>query len=245
MNYWKDLLQNGITAGTVNYHKGFFGWKNDSQKFVYYSNASISNNLVSGTLGDVEVAKLYTSHISGFIADGAVSCGSNALICSNVDISGGHVDGTPIGTTAPNIGKFSQLSNVSMCSLLNTTLSGYLVQNIERYNLSNTQVFHSPSTNYPITMFSVIGTNFTTPCGTMPSSGLVADGTLKTIVCSAMGNNCKYTLFFGEGKLVSCNPLGGSASSIVFKRQSQSCQLVFNADAMAWIIIGGNGVYVQ
>ena len=54
------------------------------------------------------------------------------------------------------------------------------------------------------------------------------------------------TIHFGEGKLITPNPLNTSAqpSKLVFKRQSQSAQIVFDAVQSAWILIG-SGAYVQ
>jgi hypothetical protein len=100
-------------------------------------------------------------------------------------------------------------------------------------------------------LFSVTGTNYITSSGTMPSnSANISDGTFKILTCSSMGIGCRHTIHFGINKLITPNPLNSNAKAtkLIFKRQGQSAQLVFDAQGDsnqgAWILLS-NGVYVE
>lgn len=242
-----------ITAGSSGYISGFYGWKDSLQRFVFYSNATIDNNIVTGgILGDLSVNKLFTSRMSGFILDGNVTAGSNAIIGSNFQISGGTINGTPIGVNTAQSGRFTNLSNTVSANFSNVTLSSSLAYTFERYTLSSASLqTRNPSTSFIVSLFSVSGVNYTSSSGTMPSnSANIADGTLKILVCSSMGIGCTHTVFFGANKLIAPNPINSSsqATRITFKRQGQSAQLIFDAQSNnstgSWILLS-NGVYVS
>ena len=251
---WSGTVGNTlITAGSAGYISGFYGWKDSLQQFVFYSNATISNNVITnGILGDVNINKLFTSRISGFVLDGNVSAGSNIVAGSNFQISGGAINGTPIGANTAQSGRFTNLSNTVAANFSNVTLSSSLIYNFERYTLSSAGLqTRNPSTSFIVSLFSVSGVNYTSSSGTMPSnSASIADGTLKILVCSSMGIGCSHTIFFGTNRLVTPNPINSSAqaSRITFKRQGQSAQLLFDAQANnsqgSWILLS-NGVYVS
>jgi hypothetical protein len=136
--------------------------------------------------------------------------------------------------------------------LSNVTLSSSLAYTFERYTLSSSGLqTRNPSVNFVVSLFSVAGPSYTTSSGTMPSTSLsVSDGTLKILVCSSMGVGSQHTIHFGTNKLITPNPptQTAQASKIVFKRQGQSCTMVFDATANAgtgaWILISGTGVYI-
>jgi hypothetical protein len=252
VNYWKDLIGNGLTSGNTNYNTGFFGWKNSLNRWAFYNQATIANNIVSGTLGDIEVNKVFATRMSGFTLDGNVSAGANAITGTNFQINGGTINNTPIGASTAQSGRFSQLSNTVSASLSNVTLASSLAYTFERYTLSSAGLqTRNPSINFVCSLFSVSGPAYTTSSGTMPSSSAtVPDGTLKILVCSSMGTGSQHTVHFGTNKLITPNPptQTAQASRIVFKRQGQSCTLVFDATANAgtgaWIVISGTGVYI-
>jgi hypothetical protein len=109
----------------------------------------------------------------------------------------------------------------------------------------------SPISNRIISYVTVSGVGFVGN-GNMPLTGL-ANGQIKRIVCASMSISSRYQLNFASGRLITPNPLGGSGSPptrITFKRQGQSCELMWNSTLInsstgAWILTGGNGGYVS
>lgn len=249
VNYWSTTGNPGVTVGTANFKTGFFGFKQDSERWSFYQNSTISNNVVTGSFGDVEINKLFTNNISGFGLDGTLSAGNNLIVGTNFDINGGEIDNTPIGQNIVNSGRFSNLSNTISANLSNLTLQSTLKYSFERINLSSSTPYISPNTDNVITLFSVTGVNFNNASGTLASTS-IADGTIKKIVCSSMGIGCSYTVFLGIGKLIApnpptlLNPTPSQPSQIIFKRMGQSCELVYDILNSAWILTGGNGCYI-
>lgn len=245
VNYWSTVGNIGITSGSVGYKTGFFGFKSDTERWSFYTRSTISNDIVTGDFGDVEVNKVFANRLSGFVLEGAVSCGSNQVLGSNFQISGGNINNTPIGVATAQTGRFTNLSSTVQSQLMDTTLLGKLIYSVERYSVNSTLPFKTQiSALTVVSMFSVIGTSFTGSSATMPSTNIV-DGTLKVLVCSAMGQNCTHAIHFGVGKLISPNPLAATPSSrLVFKRAGQSVQLMFDAVNSAWIILN-SGCYVE
>lgn len=247
VNYWSTSGNPLITKGSIGYNTGFFGFKRNTERWSFYSKATISNNIVSGTFGDIEVNKLFTNNISGFILDGGLSGGSNLISGTNFNINGGSINNTPIGATTANTGRFTNLSNTVSALLNNVTLSTNLVYNLgDVYTLSSSGIqFKSPSTSFVVSLFNISGINYTTSSGTMPSSG-ISPGTFKILICNGMGIGCSHTIFFGLNKLYVPNPLDQSntnpVSKIIFSSRGQSVQLLF--DGSAWIMLS-TGVYVE
>lgn len=130
-----------------------------------------------------------------------------------------------------------------------------LEYNIDRFTMGGAITVGNPKHDIVISMFSVDGLNQNVS-GTMPSSNIpngivVSDGTFKVIVCSRMATGCTYTLHFD--KLITPNPpllISGSpiipqyATKLIFKRQSQSVQLIYDGLANAWVLLTA-GVYVE
>jgi hypothetical protein len=248
VNYWSTVGNVSLTSGSLGYKTGFFGYKNDTQRWTYYNNASISNDVVTGTLSDIEVNKVFTNRMSGFALDGNVSAGSNVVAGSNFQIGGGSINGTTIGVNTAQTGRFTNLSNTVSANLSSVTLASSLAYTFERYTLSSGGLqTRSPTTTYAISLFSVSGPSYTLSSGTMPSnSASIPDGTLKILVCSSMGVGSSHTIFFGAGKLIAPNPLNVASqpTRLTFKRQGQSAHMVFDGVAGAWILLS-NGVYVS
>jgi len=248
VNYWTTVGNVSLTSGSLGYKTGFFGYKNDTQRWTYYNNATIANDIVTGTLSDIEVNKVFTNRMSGFILDGNVSAGSNVVAGSNFQIGGGSINGTTIGINTAQTGRFTNLSNTVSANLSNVTLATSLAYTFERYTLSSGGLqTRSPTTTYAISLFSVSGPNYTSSSGTMPSSSAsIPDGTIKILVCSSMGVGSSHTIFFGAGKLIAPNPLNVASqpTRLTFKRQGQSAHMVFDGVAGAWVLLS-NGVYVS
>jgi hypothetical protein len=243
VNYYRDLLGNGITAGSVNYHTGFFGWKNTTDRWTFYDNATIANNLVSGNLGDIQANKGYFNRLSGFTLDGPVTASTYVVAGSNFQISGGQIDGAPIGQITPSTGRFTILTSSVSSNLANVTLNGSLSYSLERYTLNSSLVTRNPNVAVVLSFVSVTGVSFT-GSGTMASSG-IADGQLKIIVMSRVDDNCSYELNFPSGKLVTpganTTPL---PTKLTFKRKGMSAQMVWDNTAGFWVLTG-SGAYAS
>lgn len=239
VNYWSTTANSMSTSGSINYKTGFFGYKLSSQNWVFYNNATISNNVVTnGDLGDITINKLNTNRISGFILDGNITAGSNAVVGSNFIISGGSIDSTPIGNTIAQSARFSTLSNTVSANLENVTLLSNLMYSFERYTTSSILQNRNPSTNVVVSFVSVSGVSFNS-YGTLGNTG-ISDGQVKTIACSAMGDNCTYTIHVGAGNLIAPNISNNNLqpSKLQFNRSGQSVQMIFDATLSAWLILG-------
>lgn len=246
VNYWSTTGNTSVTAGSAGYKTGFFGFKRNTERWSFYTNVTNDNSVVTGNLSDIEVNKVFASRMSGFVLDGGVTAGSNTIAGSSFQIGGGSINSTPIGTNVASTGRFTNLSNTVQASFNNVTLQSTLAYSVERYTFSATSPStRSPSDSIVVSMFSVLGTNYVTTSGTMPSTG-IADGTFKMLVCSNMGTGCQHTVFFGAGKLITPNPINvaDQPTRLVFKRRSQSAQLLWDSQQAAWILLA-SGAYVQ
>lgn len=245
VNYWSTVGNTSITAGTAAFKTGFFGFKRNTERWSFYNNSTIANDIVTGTLADVEINKLFTNRISGYVLDGAITAGSNAIIGTNFQINGGSINGTLVGNVSPNSGNFTNLSNTVQAQLSRVTLQSTLAYSLERYTLSSALPTRSPDITKIVTLFSVQGASFTSSSGTMPSTS-ISDGTFKVLVCSSMDTGCSHTVFFGAGKLITPNPINASSqpTKLIFKRRGQSVQLLYDATSEAWILLN-SGCYVE
>lgn len=246
VDYWSTVGNTSVTAGSINYKRAFFGWLNNTQQWTYYSNATIDNFVVTeGVLGDIRVNEIFPNRVNGFILTGAVTAGSNAVVGSNFQISGGQINSTPIGQNTAQVGRFTSLASTTSTSLQNVSLQSNLSYSVETYIVSAVLPVRSPDVNRVISYVTVSGISFI-GTGTMPGTGVLTDGQVKKIVCVSMSQNAEYRLSFASGKLVAPNPLGGvTPTMLTFKRQGQSCELTWNAGLAAWIITGGSGAYVS
>lgn len=251
VNYWTTTGNSSITSGSLGYKTGFYGFKSSSQRWVYYKDAIITDNIVSGTLSDIEVNKVFANNLSGFVLDGGISAGSNAIMGNNFQISGGDINSTPIGVTSAQTGRFTNLTNTVAANLRNVTMTTSLVYSIDRYSMSSGFPTRNPLLSTIVSMFSVTSPSFTGAMGTIGSSNVdIEDGTMKIIVCDSMADGSIYTLYFGPNKLIAPNPINISTqpTRIIFKRQGQCAKLLFNAtgdnNLGSWILLSG-GVYVE
>lgn len=243
---WSSTVGNTqITAGSAGYNKGFYGWKDSLQKFVFYSNATISNNIVTGSiLGDVQVNKLEANKISGFQLEGSLQGQSYIISGTNFQIQGGNIDSTPIGQNSSSAGRFSNLASTISSTLENVTLTSQLNYSLERFTVDSTlQQSKNPSVTIVLSFISVLGAGFT-GTGNMPLG--VYDGQLKILVASSISTNCKYELSFTPGTLMSPNPINPSSipTKITLKRRGQSVQLIWDATGLFWLPLT-SGVYIS
>lgn len=250
VDYWSTIGNTSVTAGSVNFKKAFFGWLNDTQQWTYYSNATINNSVVTqGILGDIRANELFANRVNGFILTGPVTAGNNAIAGSNFQISGGAINSTPIGQTTAQAGRFTTLASTVSSSLENVSFQSNLNYSTETYTVNSVIPNRNPVANRIISYVIVSGIGFT-GTGNMPLTGLT-NGQLKRIVCTSTSFNGKYELIFESGRLITPNPLGGSPpTKITFKRQGQSCELMWNSTQVnattgAWILTGGNGAYIS
>lgn len=251
VNYWKNNEVSPpnslITAGSLFYKTGFFGFKLDTERWTFYDNATIIDDVASGTLGNIEINTLYTNKISGFELTGPITAGNNRITGTNFNINGGSINGTNIGQTLPAPGNFSTVETFASSTLAQLTLKNRFIMSRERLVFNSDNPNRNIDTGTVITFFSVIGSNFTDSSSTMSNLG-VNDGTFKMIVCSRMDQGCNYTIHFPSGTLIAPNPLNTDplqkATKIVFKRQSQSVQLIYDSVSSAWILLN-SGAYVS
>ena len=243
---WTSTIGNTqISSGSIGYNPGFYGWKDSLQKFVFYSNATISNNIVTqGVLGDIQINELYANKISGFQLDGSLQGGSFIIAGTNFQIQGGSIDSTPIGQTSAEAGRFTNLASTISSTLENVTLSSQLNYSLERFTVDSTLLpVKNPSRAVVISFISVLGAGFT-GTGTMLNG--IYDGQLKILVASSVNTNCKYELSFAPGSLMSPNPINPSSipTKITLKRRGQSVQLIWDATGMFWLPLT-SGVYIS
>jgi hypothetical protein len=97
-------------VGTANQKSMYLVSKASNQRLTYYSNGTLTGDIVSGTIGDIEASKLWISNISAFTLDGSMSAGSSLISGSNFTITGGTINGTVIGGTTPAAGTFSTIT---------------------------------------------------------------------------------------------------------------------------------------
>lgn len=215
------------------------------QKFIFYTNATISNNIVTGgVLGDVQVNKLEANKISGFQLEGSLQGQSYIISGTNFQIQGGNIDSTPIGQNSSSAGRFSNLASTISSTLENVTLTSQLNYSLERFTVDSTlQPSKNPAVTVILSFISVLGAGFT-GTGNMPVG--IYDGQLKILVASSISTNCKYELSFTPGTLMSPNPINPSSipTKITLKRRGQSVQLIWDATGMFWLPLT-SGVYIS
>jgi len=238
VNYWTTSANNLTSSGSANYKTGFFGYKLSTNNWTFYNEATISNNVVTGgKLGSITIDTLNTNNISGFVLNGDITAGSNAIIGSNFIVSGGTIDNTPIGSNVAQSGRFNILSNTVSASFENVSLQSNLMYSFERYSLNSLNKYQNPDTTKIVSFVSVLGVSFNAS-GTLGTLG-ISDGQIKTIVCSAMGDNSTYTIHIGQGNIIAPN-IGNNIqpSKLQFIRAGQTVQLIFDNQLSAWIILG-------
>lgn len=244
LDYW----QSTGTSPSLSYQTGFLGLQAGNNTLVYYSQASVGNNIVnSGTLGNMTINQLNTNNINGISGaplnlNSVFNTSTFLVQGSNFQIQGGSIDNTPIGQTTPANGRFSNLTSGSSSNLATATLTSTLNYSVDRITLSSLQPTANPSLSKIITYVNVQGNNFSSS-GTIGNLSLVNDGQLKKILCQSCSSGGSYSLVIPN--LISCNPLGRApAKGIRFTRAGMSCELIWNSQGVnsstgCFEIIGG------
>lgn len=257
----------------------FFGYKQNSDRFVFIRNGNNNDEIFSGSFGSAQFSELYltgnnkiateygdlylqpttgnniiipsNTHIAFGSTDNSIQSYNNNLYLkassgiilespvysNNFDFNNGTLNNSTIGDLIPGPATFTDLS-----------LQKGLFYSFERLNISQGNLSQNPNPNIIITMISVNENGE----GYLSDSNLnIKDGTLKIILCNYVKENCKYTLFFNSDKLITPNPLNinNSPTRIIFKRRSQSVQLVFDSQYYsptngAWILLN-SGAYIE
>lgn len=130
-----------------------------------------------------------------------------------------------------------------------------LQYNVDKYIMGGVVNTGNPRPDIVVSMFSVTGLSHavsgTMPSLNVPDGTVIPDGSLKILVCQKMDTGCSYTLHFN--KLITPNPptLANTtqtpppyATKLIFRRQSQSAQLIYDAEDNAWILLTA-GVYAE
>jgi hypothetical protein len=211
-------------------------------------------------LGNIEICNNTIRSLEQGSGDIIVS--SDKLTLDNTPITFGTAgtivlsqkgDDFEIRNTVGNIDLVPAAPDGSLNLYGNTNIGGSVKYEIDRYTTNSSVLIGNPRHDVVISMFSVEGSHIEGIGGTMPSLNVppgttIPDGTFKMIVCNNMGPGCNYTLYFN--KLIAPNPrFGGAevkeyATKLVFRRQSQSAQLVYDAIGDAWILMT-SGAYVE
>jgi hypothetical protein len=219
-NYWNTAGNSNVTDGSVNYRTAFLGYLHSNQTLTYYSQAIIQNQnqILSGTLGNVQVGGLITNLIN-----------LNGPLVGN---SSASINNVPIGQSVPQPASFTTLTNSSSASLSSVSLS----YSVDRFTCSPLLANISPNLTSAVSFVSVFTNNFYTASGTLGNSG-VQDGQIKKIIMSNIGSGSIYTLFIGNlvAPSQNCTP-----QRLTFKRSGQNAELVYDAVAGNWILAGGN-----
>ncbi len=201
-------LQGTINTGFQYATSGFFG---------IGSTGSFTVRDSAGSLGAVSVNTVSTNSISAFTLLGQLSAGSNAITGTNFQVNGGSINSTPIGSTTPSTGVFT---NISSAVSSNTP---------ERLTCNSSVPVVNPSTAFSVTFITVVGVTFT-GTGTLASGTI--DGQVKLVSCT-LGTNCVFRL----------TVLLDSVSRILtFKSSGQSIQFIWNAVLGTWSGVNA-GVY--
>jgi len=110
---------------------GFFGYDDSTNRFTFIPDASNSSEVFSGTKGDVDINKLFTSNISAFTLDGKLTAGSNEIEGSAFDIDGGDIASGVTINKSPVITLGGDLTgNVTLTELGNGTLTAAIASDV-------------------------------------------------------------------------------------------------------------------
>ncbi len=110
---------------------GFFGYDDSTGRFTFIPDATNSSEVFSGTKGDLDVNKVYTSNIGAFTLDGKLTAGSTEIEGTNFDIQGGIIlSGVTINKN-PVITLGGDLTgNVTLTQLGNGTLTAAIASDV-------------------------------------------------------------------------------------------------------------------
>lgn len=242
LNYWSTVGNTSITSGSLNFRNAFFGRINDTERLVYYNNATISNNVVTtGILGDMSINELFPNKINSFVLNGTVSGGNNAIIGSNFIISGGNINSTPIGQNIPSSGVFTDLKGNDVTSG-NIYIDSIVTFNPEIILVTSGNSIINPTVSKSTTYIRGTITN-TSSSGFLTTIGVQSGQVKKFLFLGNTSGSFNYSIRFTTGTLSTPNPLNESnPTEILFKRPGQSCELMFHSGS--WFLSGGSGAFI-
>jgi hypothetical protein len=163
----------------------FVGWANDSGFLEYYSDATETNGVVSGTYGTIKVANVFAN--SGVFYNGTSNVTVNAS--GNVDISvGGTVDVAVFTTTGANIaGTLNATGNANTGNLG----TGTVIATTANLTTINSGLMQNGNSNVTITAnsnVSVFVTGNATARAVFTATGANIAGTLNATGNANVGN---------------------------------------------------------
>lgn len=110
----------GLTPGTGQAKTAFFGFDRSTERFAYYRDATITNGIVSGQLGDVDFAGIHGTALYVVGLGANLNAGGYLLEGTNFKIDGGVVNGTTVGLTVAAAGRFTDLTIDGVLSVVSS-----------------------------------------------------------------------------------------------------------------------------
>lgn len=119
---------------------GWFGWKNNKNRFMFYSDSVNNNEIISGTLGNIEINDLYTNNVI-FQTQGTLdlqcgnvlntkkitSCNGGLTIESSSDINISSLGSLNLNTKSTVVPSYSKLLFNNTSTSISALTSGELV----------------------------------------------------------------------------------------------------------------------
>ncbi|CAM6054135.1 unnamed protein product [Sphagnum tenellum] len=197
------------TNDTASARTGFFGFDRSTERFTYIPEATRTNDVFTGEIGDFEMGTLYASSISASNLISSLNTGGNLVTGSNFTISGGMIDNVPIGSVQPSTGTFTDLHVLGVNGSLETSsditfsngvfsvpsISGFaLAGNVDlaQYSLSNGTIDSSA-----LSRSSIDTSSFSN--GTIDNTAATALSVSQSTIDSTGFSNGKH--FSGEAKI--------------------------------------------
>lgn len=246
-----DSKDRGIQYNTSS-SLGFFGYDATDSYFTYIPNATNTDEVISGALGNAKFASMRVEELTSTgnltINPGTnvvfdLEPGSDITIPSNVQLAFGdsdiYNDGTDLVIDNP-AGQLNVNTNTVIDGDLivtgNVNFSGGTTTNltVERINVAGGSS-QSPSNGSNVTFVTVTGTGIAT--GVMPVA--VTDGFFKNILMSSLNTGCQYELTFPAGTLV--DPVSGTDATkkMVFDTSGQGVQIIWDDSNSCYLITQG------
>ena len=116
----------GSPLNTSGKKTSFFGLDRSTERWTFLHDSTRTNNVYTGTLGDIQIGTLYANAISAPNLLSSLNTGNYLVSGSNFNITGGNIDNTKIGETTPSTGTFTYLNITGGINVSNDSL----VQNL-------------------------------------------------------------------------------------------------------------------
>lgn len=111
-------------TGTTGYRSGFFGVLRSTNRFTYLvSGTNVNGNFSpTSTLGDAQFNTVYANFLNATSLSGPLNAQNFTVTGTNFQINGGNINNTPIGSTIPSTGYFTNLSVSGTLTLSSTAI---------------------------------------------------------------------------------------------------------------------------